>query len=416
MKPRNRNLLLWAGVGVGLAWVGSRIVMAIIWWQRCQYIASDVAYYFQQMRQPAATALAEYPTPILWLMRLLHWLSGGDYGVFLDLVIVLMVLLDALVTVALFWRASPLAAAYWVVFLALLGPIIWFRIDLIPAACVTLGLLVLSRRPRLSGALLALGAATKLWPALLILPSAGRDKAARRRLLGFAATGAAIAALSLVLDGWGRSVSPIGWQSERGLQIESLAATWPMILHASRPWAVTVSMSPFHAYEVFGQGVAAGLVVASVLMVVAVCLTGLLTALLAVWPSLHPSPAADKGRHAYAVLLAATAVVAAMIAANKTFSPQYLIWLAGPLGLVLARAKTPGERRAGAAAGLLGCVAAGLTQAVFPLAYGGLLTNPLGSAGVTALLVARNAVMATLTVLLMVWALRAAWRAVRPTG
>jgi len=397
-------------IGISLTWTASRVFMAYMWWSHGQFIDTDVMYYYNASLNPDATALAEYPTPILWLMRLLVFVCGHDSTVFFNVFIIAMLALDALVTAVLFWRCSPLAAAYWIVFLALLGPIIWFRIDLIPAACVTLGLLELQRSPRLSGALLAVGAATKLWPALLILPTSGFGRPARRRLASFAVAGGGLAVLSLVIDGWTRSVSPIMWQTQRGLQIESLSATWAMILHATRPGVVIVQMSQFNAYEVFSHVTDAGLTTASVLMAVAIGFTLLQTYLLVVRPIIRHRAKADVS---YAMLLSVTAVVAAVIAADKTFSPQYLMWLAGPLGLTLAFAKTSSQRRAAIVMAVLGCVVAGLTQSVFPLNYVSLIANPLGGAGATTLLVARNACMAGLTLFAMVWSIRESDRAIR---
>ena len=405
-EPTPRRLLV-SGGAVCLTWMATRMAMAWLWHARGQFLMNDVSYYFYSLHRPNAAALTEYPTPVLWLLRLFQALAAGNFGTFLDLFVGLMVILDALITVFLFWRASPLAAGYWVVYLALLGPIIWFRIDLIPAACVTLGLLVLTSWPRHSGVLLAIGAATKMWPALLILPTLGRGATAKARLIGFAAAGGVLAAASLVLDGWGRSVSPIAWQAERGLQIESLCATWPMILHATRKGAVIVRMSPYHAYQVTGTGVAAGETAVAWLTGATIALVLVLTLLLAVRPALadRRRPGVARPPHTYAVVVAATAIIAAMIASNKTFSPQYLIWLGGPLGLVLTRAPSPGDRRAGVVAAGLGLTIAGLTQAVFPLDYAGLVSYPLGNLGVTSLLVARNALMAVLMLWLVWWAL-----------
>lgn len=413
-----------AGALVAAGWLTTRVLMAAVWWYRCQYIAADVSYYFAQLHQNLRPPLSEYPTPILWLMRLIDLAAGGNQTAFIDLVVALMVALDAAVTVALFLRASAVAAGFWVVFLALLGPILWFRIDLIPAACVTLALLWLKQKPVISGSMLAIGAATKLWPALLILPLLGKGRAARHRLAGFVVTGAVTALASLVVNGWARSVSPITWQTDRGLQIESLWATWPMIRHAIDPGICIVQMSKYNAYQVYGPGVTTGMSAASLMMDIAFVFAAVVTGMLVLWPMVlapllrrwrHTAAPAVSGRHGYAMLLSATAIILTMIAANKTFSPQYLIWLAGPLGLILARAKTVGERRAAVWVAVLGCTAAGLTQSEFPLNYGGLVSDLSGDVGVTSILVARNLLIACLTVLLMVWALIAAWRTIRPS-
>lgn len=405
---QERNI--WLGAfSIAVFWLAARTLMVMAWWKFGEFITSDVAYYFNSMQDPSGTALVEYPTPILWLMRMIHLISGDNFDLFFNLFVTLMVVLDALVTAYLFWRASPLAACYWIVFLALLGPILWFRIDLIPAVCVTIGLVELQRHPIFSGTMLALGAAAKLWPVLLILPLCGLGKSAQKRLASFAVTGGTLAALSLLFDGWSRSISPIIWQLQRGLQIESLSATWLMIKHATTPMVVTVEMSPFNAYELYGAGVAKWQSVASGLTVGAVVLVVVLTWLVAVVPNRYRLVSrAGRLKLSQAGLLAATAIIASMIAANKTFSPQYLIWLAGPLGLILAWARTPQEKRNATVVSLLGLIIAGMTQLVFPVLYLGLLPNPVGELGVTSLLVARNVVMAALTITLAVLAIQAA--------
>jgi len=391
-----------AAVGIAVAWCLARALMVFDWYHNTSFITSDVAYYFSSLGNAGASALREYPTPILWVLRLIQLASGNDYVLFFNLFVSLMVALDALVTAYLFWRASVWAAVYWIVFLMLLGPMIWFRIDLIPAVAVTLGLAEAFRHPRFCGAMLAIGAATKLWPALLMAPLLGRGKAAWRRLASFAITGGGLALASLIANGWSRSVSPIVWQSQRGLQIESLSATWLMIKHATTPDAVIVQMSPHNAFEVFGSTVGSWQTVATVLTVVAIILTLFLAALLF---------RVKTPQRSFAALLAATAIIAAIISADKTFSPQYLIWLAGPLGLILAWAKTRPQRRAGAITAGLGAVIAALTQVVFPQMYSGLLSNPTGQAGVTTVLVVRNTLMALFTIWLMIWAFTTAWRA-----
>jgi len=413
MNRQQRNMLR-EGLAIGIGWVATRVFMIYVWWLSAQYIMNDVTYYYTEMANPNTSALIEYPTPILWLMRLIYFVTQGNYDSFFNLVVAAMVVLDALVTVMLFWRSSALSAGYWVVFLTLLGPIMWFRIDLIPATGVTLGLLFLASRPRVGGALLAVGAATKIWPALLILPALGRNRDARRRGLGFAVAGALLAFASLLLNGWGRSVSPIVWQNQRGLQIESLSATWAMIQHVNPAQTVRVVYTNYHAYQVTGPGVGSAETVANWLMVLAIAYALAIAVVLALVPAIQDGPnAGDRPGLAFALLLAATAIIAAMIAANKTFSPQYLIWLAGPLSLVLAGAKIGPQRRWAIATVALGCVIAGLTQLIFPLNYNGLLANP-GNPQITGLLVTRNLLMAILTVWLMVWAAHTAWRVAKP--
>ena len=374
--------------------------MLLDWLWHGGFITSDLAYYFVVIGYEDGAALIEYPTPILWLLRGLKYVVGGEYGLFFTGFVVLIVALDAFVTAYLLWRVSPLAAGYWIVFLTLLGPIMWFRIDMIPAVFVTLGLAEMMRHPRFCGTMLAAGAAAKLWPALLILPLSGRDVTARRRTISFAIIGAGLAAASLLVTGFIRSASAIQWQMDRGLHIESLPATWLMI-RKSRPGnSLLIEMSPYNAFELFGPGVDTALTVASVLLGVAIACTIALTIILLRRP----------GSARFAYLLAATAIIVTMIATNKVFSPQYLIWLAGPLGLMLAWAETPAQHRLATKVAVLGCVIAALTQVVFPLFYVGLLQNPANETGVTVVLVIRNTLVAALALWLMLGAFLNAWR------
>ena len=56
--------------------------------------------------------------------------------------------------------------------------------------------------------------------------------------------------------GWTRSISPVTWQSDRGLQIESIVATVPMIRHAFiSPDLFHTELSQYNAWEIFGPGV-----------------------------------------------------------------------------------------------------------------------------------------------------------------
>jgi len=402
-------------IAIGTLWLATRLGMLFILLVPGRSILNDTAYYFTSMSQPNATALAEYPTPILWIMRLFFFISGGHEVAFLGMVSGMTVVLDLLVTVTLYRMATPLTAGYWVVFLFLLGPIMWLRIDLIPAACVTLAMLTQVGRPRLSGLMLALGAATKFWPALLVIPAAGHSVNARKYLPAFLTAGGLLGGISLVVDGWARSISPVLWQSQRGLQVESLAATWAMIRHATSPGYDIVFMSHYKAWEVMGRGVAKGEFLSTLFTVATVVLALVLAYLLVVRPRLsHAETPADPADGLYAILLAQGALIVAMIAVNKVLSPQYIIWLAGPLAILWGKARETVHRRPATIVAVLGCAVAAVTQVLFPFNYDALLTNPTGSLGATAILVVRNLLIGVMTVFVVVWALRLTWRLAGP--
>ena len=99
------------------------------------------------------------------------------------------------------------------------------------------------------------------------------------------------------------------------------------------------------------------------------CVIGALILALLVKAYRNPAPTA------VAVGLVVLATVAIMTVTNKTLSPQYLLWLGGPMAalLLLREDESPEEQRAlGRLAGQLLALAL-LTHLVFPLLYDGLL-------------------------------------------
>ena len=387
-------------VALAVLWVASRIGMVVIWRTRSWTIVGDVYYYAWNVGSLRDLGLFEYPSPLAWYLLVVKWLADGDPTRFLHLFAALMALLD-LITTILLWRFAGLrAAVYWTVFLAFIGPLVWCRIDLIPACLVTWSLLLARRWPGAGGAALALGAGAKFWPALLLGPLlGGRDEAARWAR-GFLLTGVVLGIASLVINGWTRTVSPLTWQSARGLQIESISATWLMWRHTQTS-GLTVRYTQHLAYELSGPGVTGWLHVSTGLMVAAILLAGAIA-----WLTVRSAPGVrDRRTHeprppddlAWAQLLGVLAITSAIIVANKSFSPQYLMWLAGPLALLAGSTTHPDRRTRVASWGLLGWAVALLTQVVYPLGYDALIANPGGTA-VTGLLIARNIGMIVLAV------------------
>jgi hypothetical protein len=98
--------------------------------------------------------------------------------------------------------------------------------------------------------------------------------------------------------------------------------------------------------------------------------------------------------------------VLAVVATNKVFSPQYLIWLAAPLAALGTLPGSPLAR----ADGILFLAACTLTQLVYPLNYGALVNEGQTSAWVLAALTLRDLLLVALGVRLTVQA----WRATAP--
>lgn len=408
----------------GLAlWLLSRSTMGLVLATLCLFVREDVSYYATQLegaslvhRHCLGRTLVEYPVPVVWVLELPRVLSGAPSQTYVHAFALVMVAIDAGCCWALWSRRGRSGALVWIAFTVLIGPLLWFRIDLIPAACILMAVLLRDRHPLAAGAGLGIGAAMKLWPALLVLLLVGPDRAGRRRGLGFAVSGGLAAAASCLLEGWTRSASPLAWQSGRGLQIESV---WASPLMAARVFSDTwhVRLSRYNAYEIFGPGTQAlaRAAACSMLAVALLCLVlGWLIGLGgAGLPGHRLSSALAPGRRRdreLAVLLGLVTVICAVIVTDKTFSPQYMIWLAGPLAVLSTVPLRRRDRRQVRALVALALCCAALTQLVFPLNYSSLVSAGRPGAVVSALLVARNLLMCALTCHCLVLTLSRAWR------
>lgn len=400
-----------------MLWVVGRMTMLHVFIKpSSNYITGDVQYYLWWMQggQPDPVVLPEYPLPVVWFLRALHWSAGDSY--FIPAFATTMLLLDALLAVAMWIHGHRAGALWWIVLVPFLGPIMWNRFDMVPAVCMGLAALWYRRHQAACGVMIALGAAVKLWPALLILPMISRHKAAIRRLIAFGATGVALALASLLDGGWGRLVSPLTWQSGRGLQVESVPATVPVYQHFKNPdGGYKVEMSKYNAFEIFGPGASTWQSLSTILMALTVALA-IGVALLS-WRR--------NGLDHRSAVLADLVIIGALIIANKTLSPQYFVWWAAPAAMVLDRvsgdntsSNPPNPNTLSWAqtwcwtAAMFLLITAFLTQQVYPLNYPGIIGSPPSRIS-TSLLVSRNA-MTIVTFVACVVAFVASLRMHRP--
>jgi Glycosyltransferase family 87 len=354
-------------------WVITRVLMLVLFATAESFVIGDVLYYWRKVAAMGDVGLSqtlnEYPTPVVWILSLPYGLGLGSSAGYAVAFIAMMIALDGVFTWSL-WRFSGRrhgrALDFWLLFVPLIGPLSYLRFDILPAVLAGGALLAARRRAWITGALTGLGAAIKLWPALLIAAFLAHRPDRKAAGIAFIAVGFGLALLSLIAGGWTRLVSPLTWQSGRGLQIESIWATPLMIARAIAPEKWRVDMSRFQAFEVFGPGVDALLVISNIATVV-----GLL-AIIALWVRAYSQP--DPSAIGIGLIIVAT--VAIMTVTNKTLSPQYLLWLGGPVAalLVIKRDSSSLEermlvRRLARQTLLL----AALTQLVYPLLYDGLL-------------------------------------------
>lgn len=364
------------------------------------FVINDISYYGANLYNLLAgqhDVMTEYPVPAVWILQVVYQAFGGFYN-WTGWFMLLFVLLDAAVAVTLYRRSNPSACLFWILFTGVQGAILWSRFDLIPGALVAWACMLVMTHPRLAGGLVGLGAAIKLWPALLIgpmlSPGLRRDASARGRLIGFTVVGFGLAAASLLTSGWERSASPLTWQSRRGLQIESIPAMPLMFLRTftdNESWKI--DLSEYNALEIMpGQpGVAFLLQVSTVLTVLSVVATGYLT-----WRLIRNLRTGDP-RMAEAIVLAVMTIVLATVIANKTLSPQYIVWLGGPVAALYLHRSSPWLRRHLNVLAVTLIVIGALTQFTYPWGAYGIMNNPLGSGPETSVLLVRNAALIALT-------------------
>jgi hypothetical protein len=300
----------------------------------------------------------EYPPaalPIMLVPSYMSWSYPTSFAVLMGvcgagcIALVASALREVEASTARTWAALLLIGASPLI----LGSLFDSRYDLWPTLLAVGALAALVReRPFVTGALLALGFAAKLWPGAL-LPIAlaylwrrrGSDSA-----LAAGATFVIVAAACFVPFG---VVAPNGLhtmftdQFGRPLQVESLGAAVLMAAqHLGMQAAVTINSHGGQALSGRGAGLAAN--VSSALEIVAVVAIW-------IWFARLRRPGAEE------VLIGAAATVCALVAFDKVLSPQYLIWLVPFVALV--------RGGIGLTVGALVIVALALTQTWFPTHY-----------------------------------------------
>ena len=378
---------------VVLSWLVSRAITLALLVMVESTVVGDVSYYARSLRVlfhggSIHQVLQEYPLPVMAIMLPPYLLGIMNPLAFGALFAASMLIVDAIFTWTL-WRVGGRrrseAVRFWLWFVPAVGPMAYFRFDLVPAMLAGAAVLAAARRPAWSGALTAIGASLKLWPALM-LPSFLLRRLDRRPVLkGFFFTGLAIAGASFAVGGWSRLLSPLHWQSGRGLQIESVTAT-PLMLgwavHPKGTWDIRIS--DYKAYEIYGPGVHGFITASSIFTILGLAFLGFL------WYRARMLPSVSAETVAWLFL----ATAAMVTITNKTLSPQYILWLGGPLAALLAR--WPGDPYVRRAARLLLIICV-LTQIVFPLTYNHLTNGDEASLPTMLVLTLRNVLLVTLT-------------------
>jgi len=296
----------------------------------------------------------------------------------------------ALVTLAL--RESPWAPLLFTAVAPLaLGSVILTRFDLWPAALVAAAVAALvSEKVRIGHALLGVGVAAKIYPAVLVplaVTYVWKRHGRREALvcLAWAVGVLAVIFLPFVVIAPGGVWHSVSFQLGRPLQVESLGAS--LLLAAHHAFGVGITGDTSHGSQNLVGGTADLLGAASTVA----------QALLLIWIWTGFA----RGRATKDALVRAVAVaVCAFVAFGKVLSPQFLIWLLPLVPLVR------GRRGVWASTLLLASLV--LTQIWFPFRYYRLAEH--FEAGLSWVLLARNLTLVALTAVLLISLRRAAIR------
>jgi hypothetical protein len=284
-------------------------------------------------------------------------------------------------------RRAPVAW-WWMLFLLLVGPIALGRIDAVTVPVALVAVMLIADHPKWGGALLAIGAWIKVWPAALGLAAFIALRARAAVLKSVLVVSVGVVALALPFGSLLALVSPITQQSARGLQVESIIATpWLWAVAAGQPGTRVYYDQGILTWQVLGEGTA----LAADLLTPLLALVVLTIAVL----GLQALRRGATELELFPVL--ALALVMALIVMNKVGSPQFATWIAVPIVLGLAWRRWGGQSFITPAA--LGLFIAGLTQLVYPVLYSRLLAL---DTGMLVVLTARN----VLYLVLLGWAVQ----------
>ncbi|MFD6875219.1 MULTISPECIES: glycosyltransferase 87 family protein [unclassified Streptomyces] len=302
--------------------------------------------------------------------------------------VALTVLCDGLILLGLVRAArrndgSMAGAVLWLVSLPLLMATPFARYDVQVTLLAVGSLLCLRHRPRLGGVIAGIGGMVKVWPLLTLL---GTPRGRSTRDAVTAAALSCVALLAVFAALFRDSLSFLGHQGDRGVQIESLGGSVLMAARLADVWPGWIRFQ-YGAYEYVGPYVP-DIARASL----ALTLIGFL--LLLLW-----RVRANRWSHATPFDAALCALMMFTVT-SRVISPQYMIWLLGLAAVCLSSRHTTQRPIA-----WLLAVATALTSLIFPVWYG---PDILGNTALgTLLLCARNGILLYATV----WSGLRLWRA-----
>jgi len=387
-RPHARRWRRWPWALLG-AFLITRFVMVILagdpdWYTGDGLPATPYVYQSRDWalqvvalhETPYAGAPIEYPPGLLPFILVPAWVLRVARIPYLPTFVLLMIVVDALGLLGT-WRlsirwGSRLGPWVWVVGLAVLGPMVFLRLDLVPAVATIWSLQrVAAAAPGQAGAFLGFGVLAKIYPAFLLPGAAVLVRPFRRFMSGtLIAIVAGLLPFAFVLGPMIRSVG--GFHLGRGIQIESV---WGNGFIVARSFGYEAEVGQaFGSWDIVEGAGAVPELLSTVLSIAAVVW-------LTWWASRLPS---DRSGRTLAVIWFAT--ISCLLVTGSVLSPQYLIWSIA-LGAAAACAIGAISRRTMVALG----IATLLTHVGFPFLFAGLIeAEPVS----VVVLTGRNAALA----------------------
>ncbi|MEU4658185.1 glycosyltransferase 87 family protein [Streptomyces sp. NPDC023723] len=376
-----------------VAWCATRLVLLLwvlkVWVFPGPDVTSDVSVIYQGWSDvlrtgtfPLDDVTWQYPPAAAMAILSPALLPFLDYATAFYVLVCAadLAVLGVLLRIGLRPGGALRGAWVWVAGVPLLGPTVYARYDLMVTAVAVAALAAAARHPRVAGALAALGALLKVWPALVLLGIRRRSSWVAAVLTGVVLAGT----FALAMPG---AFAFLTFQRDRGTEVESLGA---LVFHVARGhgWDGQVLLN-YGSVEFLGPYV-------DWVSTAALTLTGMAFGWLLLW------------RLRAARFAAHTAADAAFVAVlmftvtSRVISPQYLVWLIG-LGAVCLCFRVS---RMGVPVALV-LAASAVTVLEFPLWFAHVVaSDPLG----VTLMFVRNGLLVAATVC----AARVLWRGTVP--
>lgn len=387
---------------VWIGWVLARLVLIFLL-KLDHAPKGDVAYYYSGLYGTDPTQMSEYPHAGTWPTIFLGWLTGENLTAFYIGFTIMTLLADA-AFLALLLRHHPSrpqsfqAAWFWIFFGTAAGQIFVWRLDIFPALAVAGAAALLATRPLAASALLGFATTMKLWPGVLAAGLVGRfNKAGTwKRLITFFYILFAVGTATIAVSSIDRLFSPLNYQGVRGLQVESIPATFLFLQAHHNPERWQFDYAPSKSYEIFGPGVDTAIMWSNIA-------TLTMIAFAVIWAAYHFFTGGWTSRTTVAFF---TVMVLLIIATNKVFSPQYIVWL-GPLMAVVVRQQMPQNstplKVSQTLLAVCTIVAAALGTFIYPFNYGYIWYYVGEKMLPVYALVARNILILVMVLIALIW-------------